>query len=265
MMKMKVLPLNLLRKLFQLLGRSRECVSVINYTPASPDYSPAFEKKSDLSEDPSSDHVPPLPAILPFYHWLMTPQTRSPVIPHRRVMILALGQPIHHGQPYHYHLNGLKIQLEIPSMFQFHHHRHTSDIHSDNEPHLILRSRHLITIILPPNEFTEYYWRGPSARDVGPHDICEDVRVGSSEETSFDWNDVNSQLALRDRWIDARVVYEAVESRGEIERAYAYDGAVRLRKNIGDLVQKGSIIIQRLSLSIVYNVIEGSSEGRQGH
>nr|GEY35120.1 putative reverse transcriptase domain-containing protein [Tanacetum cinerariifolium] len=37
-----------------------------DYTPASPDYSPASETKSDLSEDPSSGHIPPLPAISPF-------------------------------------------------------------------------------------------------------------------------------------------------------------------------------------------------------
>nr|GEY67261.1 hypothetical protein [Tanacetum cinerariifolium] len=33
-----------------------------NYTPASPDYSPASDTESDLSEDPSSDHIPLLPA-----------------------------------------------------------------------------------------------------------------------------------------------------------------------------------------------------------
>ncbi|GJZ63211.1 putative reverse transcriptase domain-containing protein [Tanacetum coccineum] len=37
-----------------------------DYTPASPDYSPASDTKSDPSEDPSSDNIPPLPAILPF-------------------------------------------------------------------------------------------------------------------------------------------------------------------------------------------------------
>nr|GEW36732.1 hypothetical protein [Tanacetum cinerariifolium] len=31
---------------------------------------------------------------------------RSPVIPRRRVMILSPGQPIPHGRPYRYHLNG---------------------------------------------------------------------------------------------------------------------------------------------------------------
>nr|GFA90860.1 hypothetical protein [Tanacetum cinerariifolium] len=101
-----------------------------DYTPASPDYSPASEIESDLFEDPSSDHIPPLPTVSPFLsldddttdsdtpdipplptHG--TPFTditaftqRLPVIPRRRVMILAPGQPIPHGRPYHYHPNG---------------------------------------------------------------------------------------------------------------------------------------------------------------
>ncbi|GKC76317.1 hypothetical protein Tco_1127091, partial [Tanacetum coccineum] len=37
-----------------------------DYTPASPDYSPASDTDSDPSEDPSSDHIPPLPATSPF-------------------------------------------------------------------------------------------------------------------------------------------------------------------------------------------------------
>nr|GEY80581.1 reverse transcriptase domain-containing protein [Tanacetum cinerariifolium] len=37
-----------------------------DYTSASPDYSPASETESDPYEDPSSDHIPPLPAISPF-------------------------------------------------------------------------------------------------------------------------------------------------------------------------------------------------------
>nr|GEW99298.1 putative reverse transcriptase domain-containing protein [Tanacetum cinerariifolium] len=101
-----------------------------DYTPASPDYSPASEAKSDPSEDPSSGHIPPLPAISPFLSSdddttdSDTPDTppspthdtpftkinastqRSPVIPRRRVMILSPGQPILHGRPYRYHLNG---------------------------------------------------------------------------------------------------------------------------------------------------------------
>ncbi|GKB20410.1 hypothetical protein Tco_0854333, partial [Tanacetum coccineum] len=37
-----------------------------DYTPASPNYSPASDSESDPSEDPSSDHIPLLPAISPF-------------------------------------------------------------------------------------------------------------------------------------------------------------------------------------------------------
>nr|GFC34664.1 hypothetical protein [Tanacetum cinerariifolium] len=52
--------------------------------------------------------APPTHYQLPYhsYHQMMTLQTRSPVIPRRRVMILSSGQPIPQGRPYHYHLNG---------------------------------------------------------------------------------------------------------------------------------------------------------------
>ncbi|GJW43540.1 hypothetical protein Tco_0072339 [Tanacetum coccineum] len=102
----------------------------LDYTPASPDYSPASDSEFGPSEDPSSDHIPPLPAISPFLSSnddttdSDTPDTPpspthdtpfteitastpiSPIIPRRRVMILSPGQPIPHGRPYRYHLNG---------------------------------------------------------------------------------------------------------------------------------------------------------------
>ncbi|GKC29830.1 hypothetical protein Tco_1037124, partial [Tanacetum coccineum] len=86
-----------------------------DYTPASPDYSPASKTKSGPYEDPSSDHIPSLPATSPFLSSTNdttdsdTPDTppspthgmpfteitystqRSPVIPRRRAMILAPG------------------------------------------------------------------------------------------------------------------------------------------------------------------------------
>ncbi|GJR84899.1 hypothetical protein Tco_0155684 [Tanacetum coccineum] len=101
-----------------------------DYTPASPDYSHASNSESDPSENPSSDHIPPLPAISPFlssnddtidsdtpdtppspthgmpFTEITTSTQRSPIISHRRVMILSPGQPIPHGRPYRYHLNG---------------------------------------------------------------------------------------------------------------------------------------------------------------
>ncbi|GJS88392.1 hypothetical protein Tco_0771028 [Tanacetum coccineum] len=102
----------------------------LDYTPASPDYSPASDSEPDLFEDPSSDHIPPLPAISPFlssdddttdsdipdtppspthgmpFTEITASTQRSPIIPRRRVMILSPGQPIPHGRPYRYHLNG---------------------------------------------------------------------------------------------------------------------------------------------------------------
>ncbi|GKD39780.1 hypothetical protein Tco_1259987 [Tanacetum coccineum] len=101
-----------------------------DYTPSSPDYSPASDSDSDPPEDPSSDHIPPLPATLPFlssdddtidsdtadtpsspthgtpFTEITASTQRSPIIPHCRVMILSLGQPIPHGRLYRYHLNG---------------------------------------------------------------------------------------------------------------------------------------------------------------
>nr|GEY06634.1 putative reverse transcriptase domain-containing protein [Tanacetum cinerariifolium] len=101
-----------------------------DYTPASLDYSPASETESDPSENPSSGHIPPLPAVSPFlssdddttdsdtpgtspspthdtpFTEITASTQRSHVIPRRRVMILAPGQPIPHGRPYRYHPNG---------------------------------------------------------------------------------------------------------------------------------------------------------------
>nr|GFC61295.1 hypothetical protein [Tanacetum cinerariifolium] len=86
-------------------------------------YSPASEAESDPSEDPSSSHIPPLPAILPFllsdddttdsdtpytppspthdtpFTKITASTQRSPAIPRRRVMILSPGQPIPHSRP----------------------------------------------------------------------------------------------------------------------------------------------------------------------
>ncbi|GKA76007.1 reverse transcriptase domain-containing protein [Tanacetum coccineum] len=94
---------------------------------------PQGDTEFDPYEDPSSDHIPPLPAISPFLSSVDdttdsdTPDTppspthgtpftettlstqRSPTTSgalRRRVMVLEPGQPIPHGQPYCYHLNG---------------------------------------------------------------------------------------------------------------------------------------------------------------
>ncbi|GKB28051.1 hypothetical protein Tco_0867452 [Tanacetum coccineum] len=87
----------------------------LDYTPASLDYSPASDSESGPSEDPSSDHIPPLPAISPFlssdddttdsdtpdtpplpthgtpFTEIIASTQRSPIIHRRRVMILSPG------------------------------------------------------------------------------------------------------------------------------------------------------------------------------
>nr|GEX58789.1 reverse transcriptase domain-containing protein [Tanacetum cinerariifolium] len=80
-----------------------------DYTPASPDYSPTSDMKSDPFEDPSSKNIPPLPPTLPFLS--LTDDSSDSDIPDTppsptHVMVLAPGQPIPHGRPYRYHLNG---------------------------------------------------------------------------------------------------------------------------------------------------------------
>nr|GEX18519.1 putative reverse transcriptase domain-containing protein [Tanacetum cinerariifolium] len=70
-----------------------------DYTSTSPYYSPASETDDTPDTPPSPTHDTPFTEI--------TASTqRSPIIPRRRVMILAPRQPIPHGRPYRYHLNG---------------------------------------------------------------------------------------------------------------------------------------------------------------
>nr|GEX38332.1 hypothetical protein [Tanacetum cinerariifolium] len=119
-----------------------------------------LDLESDPSEDPSSDHIPPLPAISPFLSSTddttnndtpdmppssthdtpfieITPTTqRSPVIPRHQVIILAPRQPIPYRRPYRYHPNGPLHMLTarkrvgpfiIRGIFRFH-----SDSSSDS-------------------------------------------------------------------------------------------------------------------------------------
>ncbi|GJT04022.1 hypothetical protein Tco_0838484 [Tanacetum coccineum] len=112
------------------VGTSTVRVILFGIIPTTiPDTTPS----SDPFEDLSSDHIPPLLAISSFLSSTddssdsdtpdtppspthdtsfteMTLSTQSTPVASgalcRRVMILALGQPIPHGRPYRYHLNG---------------------------------------------------------------------------------------------------------------------------------------------------------------
>ncbi|GJW47050.1 hypothetical protein Tco_0078696 [Tanacetum coccineum] len=166
-----------------------------DYTPASPDYSPASDTESDPSEDPSSDHIPSLPAILPFLSSTNdttnsdTPDTppspthgtpftettastqRSPVIPRRRVMILTPGQSIPHGRSYRYHPNG--------------------PIHM-----MTVRKR---VILIPIQQLTVRHSVDHSSSDYfSPDDSARDSSSDSSSEASSDFHsDASSDSSSR--------------------------------------------------------------------
>ncbi|GKB74315.1 hypothetical protein Tco_0935727 [Tanacetum coccineum] len=151
--------------------------------------------KSDPLEDPSSDHIPPLPAISPFLSSTDdttdndTPDTppspthgmpfteitsftqRSPVIPHLRVMILAPGQPIPYGRPYRYHSNGpihmMTVRKRVGPL-----------------PIQQLAVRHFVN-----HSLSDYFYLDDSARDSSSD--------SSSEASSYFHSDASSDSSSR--------------------------------------------------------------------
>ncbi|GKD85044.1 hypothetical protein Tco_1356198, partial [Tanacetum coccineum] len=76
----------------------------LDYTPASPDYSPASDMEFDPSEDPSSNHIPPLPAISLFLSLADgTTDSDTPNIP---------PSPTH-GTPWFLHRDSLFLMVDL--------------------------------------------------------------------------------------------------------------------------------------------------------
>ncbi|GKB13383.1 hypothetical protein Tco_0847306, partial [Tanacetum coccineum] len=75
-----------------------------DYTPASPDYSPASHTEFDPSEDPSSDHIPPLPATSKPKNPTFTISFIGPMI----LQYKYTRDTIHHHLP-HVHPNSLRL------------------------------------------------------------------------------------------------------------------------------------------------------------
>nr|GEV85423.1 hypothetical protein [Tanacetum cinerariifolium] len=106
-------------------------------------------------------------------------EPRSPVIPRRRVMILAPGQPISHGRPYRYHPNGPVYMMTArkrvrPLPVHQLSVRHTVD-HSSSDP----SSRHSSSDHSSPD--SQSTSAGPSRkrrRDIG---YLADVEVNPRE------------------------------------------------------------------------------------
>ncbi|GJS13782.1 hypothetical protein Tco_0408254 [Tanacetum coccineum] len=220
----------------------------------------------------SSDHIPPLPDISPFLSSdddptdSDTPDTpsspthdtpfteitastqRSPIIPRRRVMLLAPGQPIPHGRP-------------------FRHQSASSDFHSDcffnpflrhplsdhSSPDLpgtsagpsCKRRRSLMTYVpalshvsgaLSPVR-TNLIPSPKRIKDSGYLADESDPEIQAEIDECFAYAD-----ALRDRGIEPRVVVEA-DDQDETETGVRGPVEYRLRnETLGDLVSEGSMI-----------------------
>ncbi|GKD48830.1 hypothetical protein Tco_1277806, partial [Tanacetum coccineum] len=65
-----------------------------------------FLSSDDDTTDSDTPYTPPSPTHATPFTEITASTQRSPIIPHRRVMILSPGQPIPYGRPYRYHLNG---------------------------------------------------------------------------------------------------------------------------------------------------------------
>nr|GEY71234.1 hypothetical protein [Tanacetum cinerariifolium] len=243
-----------------------------DYTPTSPDYSHASETESDPSEDPSSGHIPPLPAVSPFLSSdddttdSDTPDTppspthgtpfteitastqRSPVIPRRRVMILAPGHPIPHGRPYRYHPNGPVHMMTVnkrvgPLPVQQLAVRHSVD-HSSSDSSSRCRSKK--KDYSSRHSFSDHSSLDLPSTSAGPS-RKRHVEVGPRETSLRDY--VISRYALRDRGIDASVVVEAVD-RDEIETGVRSLVKVRVERiahlvmpeDIPEPTQEGAVI-----------------------
>nr|GFB70596.1 hypothetical protein [Tanacetum cinerariifolium] len=76
------------------------------HIPSLPAVLPFLSSDDDTTDSDTPDTPPSPTHDTPFTEITASTQ-RSPLIPRRRVMILAPGQPISHGRPYRYHPNGL--------------------------------------------------------------------------------------------------------------------------------------------------------------
>nr|GEW36737.1 reverse transcriptase [Tanacetum cinerariifolium] len=171
-----------------------------DYTPASLDYSPASKTKSNPSEDPSLDHIPPLPATSLFLSSVdNTTNSDTPPSPTH-----APGQPIPHGRPYRCHPNGPVHMMTAkkrvgPAL---------SPVRTDliPSPKRVRDSGYLADVEVGPKETTlrdDVIARGGDE----PHlekDIDSEIQAEIDECFAYAY-------ALRERRIDARVVVEAVD------------------------------------------------------
>ncbi|GKA37411.1 putative reverse transcriptase domain-containing protein [Tanacetum coccineum] len=146
---------------------------------------------------------------------------RSPIIPRRRVMLLASGQPIPYGRPYRYHLNGPVHMMTAEERYH-------------------------------PKRVGFWFIVTDVEVDHRETSLRDDAIVGVSDEPHLEQDtdpEIQAEIdecfayadALRDRGIDARVVVETID-RDETEtgvRGPVEEGSVEVTyETLGDLVQR---------------------------
>nr|GEY67757.1 hypothetical protein [Tanacetum cinerariifolium] len=239
-----------------------------DYTPASLDFSPASDMKFDQSEDPSSDHIPPLPATSPFlsliddsldsdildsppsptYGTPLTENTlstqRSPATSsalQRRVMVLAPGRsssdhslpaPSSGMRPSH-HLCSLVLSIHRSSAAISA--RPSHDSSSLSPYHKRSRSQAVSVSLSLHIPGALSYTRAdhlPSPKRIRSSEIATSDGIDIDPEIHVEIDEcITNADALRDRGIDVRVLVEAVdrdEEEGDVEVTY---------ETLGDLVK----------------------------
>nr|GEW93100.1 hypothetical protein [Tanacetum cinerariifolium] len=243
-----------------------------DYTPASPDYLTAYDIKSDLSEDPSSDHILPLPAILPFlsstddttdsdtpdtppspthaysscrlfrYHpngpvHMMTARKRVGPLP---VQQLAMRHSVDHSSSYYFSPDDSARDSSSNSSSEA-----SSDFHSDASSDYSLR--HSLALSSVRADLI------PSPKRVRDFGYLADVEVDPRKTSLRD--DVMVKDALRDREIDARVVVEAVDREEKVVE-YTYE-------TLGSLVQRFHDHIESAVTALTEKIAELERDNRR--
>ncbi|GKB16243.1 putative reverse transcriptase domain-containing protein [Tanacetum coccineum] len=271
-----------------------------DYTPAFPDCSPASDSESDPSEDPSSEHIPPLPAISPFLSsdddttdsdTPDTPPSPTHGTPFTEITASTQRSPIipHHSSP------DLSSTSAGPSRKRRRSPTTFVPALSPVSKALSLVRADLIPLAKRVKDFGYLTDVEVDPREISLRD--DDIIVRVSDEPNLE-QDIDPEIqaeideciayayALRDRGIDARVVVEAVDQdetetgvRGlvevRVERVThpampedipepAQEGAVEVTyKTLGDLVQRFHDHTQAIPVHRIH-AIEGVQR-EQGH
>nr|GEZ41036.1 hypothetical protein [Tanacetum cinerariifolium] len=261
-----------------------------DYTPASPDYLPAFDTKSGPSEDPSSGHIPTLPAVSPFllsdddttdsdtpdtpplpthgtlFTEIIVSTQRLPIIRCRRVIILAPGQPIPHGRLYRYHPNGPVHMmtarkrvgpLPVQQLAMRHFVNHSSSDSSSRHSLSDHSSPDLLSTSVGPfrkrrrSPMTSVHALPLVSRALSP--VCADL-IPSPKRVKDIGYLADVEVGPRETRVK-RVTHSAMPE--DIPEP-TQNGAVRLCMRHWEIWFRGSMITHRLSQSIMYRLLRVS-------